>query len=194
MHIDTETLKREWSGAIMRWWFVPLVAAALAGVVAYPIASHFNPPLARGWTYIYMPTEEVAGFREAVDALPADIERVSDAHANQFLMLTGPTLEETRDRLTAARTTLEDIAKASVGAQGTTASPEAEEWVRKLQTETVSAIPVGGPGEATSMSIAWAFMLAIGGILLLHSRKFDRRLNTPERDPDRVALDTTRQS
>lgn len=173
MDIDAETLRREWSNAILRRWFLPLLAAALAGAVTYPIALHFDPPRARGRTYIYMPHHDVAAFRQAVDALPSDIEKMSDAHGNLFLELTAPNIVEAQDRLVLMRAALEGIATTSLAQTAVPASADAEEWVKKLQSETVLVAEVGGGGEATSVVISWVFMLTVAGILLARSIKYD---------------------
>lgn len=177
MNIDAETLKREWSTAIVRWWFLPLLAAALAGAVAYPVAMHFNPPRAQATTYIYMPHHDAEAFEQAIQTLPGEIARVADPHSNLYLVLTAPGLDEARERLLSVRAMLEAIAIASLAATQPPVSTEAEEWVQKLKAETVSSTPIGGGGEASSVAIAWAFMLSIAGIVFARSLKYDLAKN-----------------
>lgn len=173
MDIDIETLKQEWSQAVLRWWFLPILASALAAATTYPIALQFDPPRAFARTYIYMPHHNVSEFTSAVNSLQPDIKQNQDAHGNQFLEFTAPSVEEAKARLVSVRAALEDIAIASLAETESPMSAKAQEWVRKLQTEMVTVAPIGGGGEATSLAISWAFMLTIGGIVFMRSRAYD---------------------
>jgi hypothetical protein len=179
--IDAETLKREWSGALLKWWFLPPLAAVVAGAVTYPTASALNPVHYSAMTYVYMPPAEVGDFRQAMDALPDDIKGVPDSHGNQHLVLVAPTFSEARNRLVAARAALDAIAETSLAQPEAAASAEIVDWVQKFRSQSVSVSQLGGGGKPACLAIAWAFMLTLGGILFIRSRKYDS-----ERSPSLV--------
>lgn len=171
--IHAETIKREWSGALLKWWFLPFLVAATAGFVASKAAPALNPLKFSAITYIYAPPVEVTEFRQAVDALPDDVERLSDPYGNQHLVVEAATFSDALDRLTAARATLDAVAEARLKEPGTAAPAEIAIWVQKFRGQSVSMSQRGGSGETASIAITLGFMLTLFGILLARSRKFD---------------------
>jgi len=170
---DEKTLVREWSSALRKSWFIPFLVAAGAGLIAFKVAEPLDPVRYSAITYVYTPPNDADAFQDVIDALPADVERLPDSHGNQHLLLVAPTFAEARDRLVSVVSTLRSIAEASLDQPNAAADAEQAAWFNKVRSQSVSVSQRGGGGEIACMAIAWAFMLAIAGILFARSRKCD---------------------